>query len=192
MKKTQIPLYRLHFMTALSFVMITFLFSCEPSTDIIPEEEGELPELAVLFESNYVNHAWGYQHNGWFLDNHGKIRKYDMPDRDKWNLPDDDGFISKEDLAENFELANTLVREISRSTVRQKADLIAGTLDGELSERSNRGADMGGRGWYCYFWDADKEMYKRQMLAVTGDWHQFNTAPDAQALLQWLQTIRVD
>ncbi len=193
MTKTQIPSYKCSFLAGLSFILTIFLFSCEPSTDVIPEEEeGQLPELAILFESDYVNHAWGYQHSGWFLDNHGKIRKYEMPDQEKWNKPDNDGFISKEDLAENFELANTLVRELARSTVKEKEGLIAGSLDGEMSDPVNRAADMGSFGWYTYLWDADKEMYKRQVLGIAGDWEQFNLATDAQALLQWLKTIQVN
>lgn len=185
-------LFKSGIFTILSLTLVAFLFSCEPTEDIIIEDEGELPALAVLFEADYVNHAWGYRHNGWFLDNHGNINKYDMPDREEWNTPDNDGYISKEDLAANYALATTLAGEVSRGMVRQQENLIAGTINGEMSDPVNRAADMGGFGWYCYSWDADKEMYKRQTLGLTGDWEQFNLAPDAQALLKWLQTIPVD
>ncbi|MCE7991572.1 MAG: hypothetical protein HEP71_06315 [Roseivirga sp.] len=194
MKNTQkdIKLSHVNIFSGLLILLTTFIFSCEPKEDIIIEEEGDLPALAVLFEADYINHAWGYQHNGWFLDNHGRVRKYEMPDREEWNTPDNDGYISKESLEANYDLANTLAGEVSRGIVRQQEDLIAGAIDGEMSDPVNRAADMGGFGWYCYSWDADKEMYKRQTLGVTGDWEQFNLAPDAQALLKWLQTIQVD
>lgn len=181
-----------HILAGLFLFLTVFLFSCDEPDSVPTEDETELPTLAVLFEANYINFAWGYQHNGWFLDNHGKLKKYSISSSLEWKSPDNQGYISKEDLTANYALATTPFVEVARSIVRQKETLIEGSINGQLSDPVNRGADIGGFGWYCYVWDADKEMYKRQILGASGDWEQFNLEPDAQALLKWLQTFQVD
>ena len=41
-----------------------------------------------MFQLEYVNYAWGYQHNGFIIDNEGNVLTYSNPEN--WNFPDKD------------------------------------------------------------------------------------------------------
>ncbi|MCK9312049.1 MAG: hypothetical protein M0P26_07200, partial [Bacteroidales bacterium] len=51
------------------------------------------------------------------------------------------------------------------------------------------GADIGEMALYCYYWDRKKNKYKRQLLAVTGDYGQINTTSNAIQLTNYLIQI---
>ncbi|MDQ3016156.1 MAG: hypothetical protein M3R25_05480 [Bacteroidota bacterium] len=48
----------------------------------------------VYFQYEYKNGAWGTQHEGWYIDQAGKISRYELPEN--WIEPDSMGFISEE------------------------------------------------------------------------------------------------
>lgn len=171
-------------------VALVMLFSCQSSQDETPTEQPELPaELEVLFQYEYINWAWGYQHSGWFIDNHGKRRKFDISESGNWKNTDSDGYISKDDLAFNFAKATEITQQISLSVVVQNEQLISGTVDGDLSEPESGGADMGAFAYFCYAWNEELQMYKKQLLSVEGDWTQHNISQEAIALTHWLKTF---
>ncbi|GAB5527154.1 MAG: hypothetical protein Roseis2KO_50260 [Roseivirga sp.] len=172
---------------------MVMLFSCEQSQDEAPTEQPELPaELAVLFQYEYINWAWGYQHRGWFIDNHGNRRKFDVSESGGWKNTDNDGYISKEDLTSSLAKATEVSQQIPLSVIVQHEQLIPGTVDGDLSEPENGGADMGAFAYFCYAWDEERQLYKKQLLSVEGDWSQHNTSQEAVALTKWLRTFRED
>ena len=55
---------------------------------------------AILFEFEYINYAWSYQHNGFIIDNEGNVLTYNNPEN--WNFPDSDLRISEKQVAENI------------------------------------------------------------------------------------------
>lgn len=172
---------------------LVVLISCESNQDEIPTGEPELPtELAVLFQYEYINWAWGYQQHGWFIDNHGNRKKYDISQGGEWKNTDSEGYISKEDLAFNYAKATEILQQIPRSVIVQNEQLISGAIDGSLSERESNGADMGAYVYFCYAWNDELQMYKKQLLALEGDWNQYNTNSQAKDLTHWLKTFQTD
>lgn len=183
---------KINYLSGVLLAMV-MLFSCEPSQEEAPIDDPELPtELAVLFQYEYINWAWGYQHRGWFIDNHGNRRKFDISESGNWKNTDNDGYISKEDLAFNFAKATEIAQQIPLLAVVQNEQLIPGTVNGDLSEPESGGADMGAFAYFCYAWNEELQMYKKQLLTVEGDWRQHNTNTDAIALTKWLKTFAVD
>ena len=54
----------------------------------------------ILFQVDYVNYAWGYQHTGFIIDNEGNVRTYKNPQN--WIFPDKDFNIIESQVLENF------------------------------------------------------------------------------------------
>ena len=146
------------------------------------------PDQVAYFEYEYVNHAWGYQHNGWIVDKTGKILGYNLPD--SWTFPDSAGYISEPDLEKNLSKTDTLYNyQISTTELTHKIKLIPGAAKGKLSERKNVMFDAGGWGFSCYIWDKNKHKYRKILLETKGDWEQYNQSPGALSLVTWLKGI---
>lgn len=164
------------------FALISGCFSCE-FNEVMRENE----RMSVLFQYEYVNYAWGYQHHGWFVDNEGNIKGYDMPT--DWRRVDDSGYIAYDSLIYNYQQADALLGKIDLGTLHEKSALIDATLNGYLSELDCQGADMGSKALYCYYWDVYQRKYKRQLLELTGDCEQVNTTEAALQLALFLNQI---
>jgi hypothetical protein len=56
---------------------------------------------AILFQVDYINYAWGYQHTGFIIDNEGNILTYNNPQN--WIFPDKDLSLSESQVRSNLE-----------------------------------------------------------------------------------------
>lgn len=157
--------------------------SCEKS-DINVDNQTQKLNLQILFQFEYINYAWGYSHSGWFIDNEGNVKGYNVPN--DWRIVDSLSYISKDDLIYNYNQTDTLYSQIDSIILNEKTRLIQNTLNGELSEINCHGADIGGFSLYCYFWDNMNSKHKRVLLARTGDCEQINTSTEAKELTEYL------
>jgi len=140
----------------------------------------------IFFEFERHNYAWVFQHNGWMIDNSGKIFGYNLPDA--WTLPDSAGYISETGLEMNLSQTDTLFNyQIGTSELSQKIKLIPWAAKGKLSERKQVMSDAGVGGFYCYVWDGSKNKYKKVLLEIKGDWEQTNLSYEAHTLVTWLK-----
>ena len=165
------------------FIFVVFaLFACDDYF-----KNGDNPKSLILFQYEYTNWAWGYSHSGWFIDNQGNVKGYNMPDDWKW--PDKSGYIAFDSLIFNYHQTDTLYFQIDILSLAEKTNLIKGAINGELSDKVYNGADIGKMALYCYYWDRKKNKYKKQLLAVTGDYGQINTTSNAIQLTNYLIQI---
>jgi hypothetical protein len=141
----------------------------------------------VYFEHHYINHAWGVADRGWMIDNEGRIRGYDRPENYRW--PDSTGHLSFEDLEYNLSQTDTLLFSLNRKELEMHTRLIGGAADGALSDRTQRGADMGSGTLSCYIYDPATGSYKHVLLTASGDWEQSNQSAEAEKLLEWLTEL---
>ena len=65
------------------FILFTVIFITGCKKNIVINEK-----QAILFQVEYINYAWGYQHNGFIIDNEGNVLTYKNPQN--WNFPDKD------------------------------------------------------------------------------------------------------
>ncbi|MCB9034708.1 MAG: hypothetical protein H6553_12780 [Chitinophagales bacterium] len=144
----------------------------------------------ILFQVEYYNMAWAYTHLGIFIDENGNVLKYNLSNNypNNWKRVDSLDYISSKDLLSNINFA-TIDSQINVDTLLQKATLIQATINGTLSDIQYLGADIGLHSYYCYYWDSNKNKYKRQLLFVTGDYQQYNTTAEAIELTEYLKTI---
>lgn len=158
-------------------------WSCSSDDNLPPVNEEQL----VLFQFEYINHAWGYQHNGWLIDNEGNVKEYNLPDDWRWNH--DSEFISKDSLEFNYYQTTATIKQIEQNELNNQKALILATLNGSITEMVCPMADAGAFALYCYYWDESTNLYQRQLLNLTGDCQQHNTTQAAEILTEWLTNL---
>jgi len=141
----------------------------------------------VFFEYRYLNYAWGVADHGWLIDSEGQQRGFDFPE--EYRRPDSTGHISLEDLTHNLGQTDTLLQSVSQKEFEKYARLIRGAAQGILSEKEARGADMGSATLSCYAYDPETGSYTYVLLAVAGDWEQYNQSAEAEKLVDWLKDL---
>jgi len=166
-------------------LLLIFLFllgsSCQKASYYGPDDQ------PVFFEYRYVNYAWGVSDHGWLIDKEGNIRGFEFPL--DFRVPDSTGHVSLEDLEHNLSLADTLLSSISSKEFEKHIRLIRGAADGNLGERTPRGADMGSSILSCYAFDPEIGSYTYVLLARKGDWEQQNLSAEAEKLVKWLKEL---
>jgi hypothetical protein len=149
----------------------------------------------VLFSYSNINHAWGYQNRGWFIDNHGLAKAYRVTDKNLWHEAEksgpDSGYISQSDLLADYVLADKVVFEYSHFIITGKIGLIPKAAAGENSTLEHSAYDAGLGKYSAYYFDKAKGEYKEVVLSISGDWTQTNLSPAADTLNEWLQSFQL-
>lgn len=144
---------------------------------------------AVLFEYEYVNYAWNYQHNGWIIDSHGMIHSFRQPK--DWKYADSAGFISASDMYHNLKQTDSVTGRIDSATLYNKIKLIKPASQGLITEKVNTANDAGSAKLCAFIYDKSKDRYKEVFLAVSGDFTSVNTSKEARELVEWLKHFGV-
>lgn len=144
----------------------------------------------LFFQYEYINYAWGFQHQGWFIDSTGKVYSYNLPESDTWNSGDENGVISASDLNENLSKAHSTGYTINTRELASKIDLINKAKLGEISEPVQVGADAGAMIYSCYTYDSSTKSYKRVILKKLGDYRVDNNSKSAYYLYKWMESVK--
>jgi hypothetical protein len=170
----------------LLFVVIFNLFSCRDS--IISSEIQSLGK--IVFESEYINYAWGYSHNGKYAGEDGKIYSYDLT---KSNIPwndNADGYYSEDELNSKYHHFDTLRSVIPNDTIQWCYDLALLVNPNKYSDTASVGADMGFFTFSIYLYQSEKKKYQKIILNQDGDWHLYNSSKSAIELAQWFKRLQ--
>lgn len=163
----------------LTAITVLLIACCDVET--VPSDYAVQP---VLFEYEYVNHAWVYTHFGWMIDSNGQIKGYSQPK--SWNFTDEDGYISKDDLKENLMNTDTTYGSVNKDKMLKYFDDRFELLYGRVDTADTYMADAGVSLLAIYVWDADKEMYNKKTLATKGDIQLTNKNIKAKPIINWL------
>ncbi len=148
----------------------------------------QLPDQEYFFLFEYINFAWGYQHNGWLMDSTGTVRYFEVPE--KWMVPSTDAAIEIPGIENYVSRADSVITKVDRSVLIRKAQLIDTAAKGEFTEPENVMADAGSWSYYALQYDPDRETYKRILLKQDGDWEIENLSEAAMELYDWMREIR--
>ncbi|MCP4568493.1 MAG: hypothetical protein GY841_13025 [FCB group bacterium] len=143
-------------------------------------------EQKYLFDVTFINFAWGYTCRGFYIDNEGVVRSFDHS-HEQWHPASDEGYTEAE-LADKYFYNNQQIGGVYKTILNAKFDLVDEAAEGPLSPRVNVCYDAGGVSFKAYQYDAVAELYRPVLLYTAGSWAQKNFAPEAIALLEWLQT----
>lgn len=141
-----------------------------------------------LCERSYTNFAWGYQHNGIFVDREGHVYRFDIPRTRLKDQPTGPAYTEAE-LETKYGPSPTVIRTVPREELLEMIRLIPSAARGTYSARTSAGADRGALVSACYVFDADTGLYREVELDVKGDWEYRNLSPEAQKLAAWLESL---
>jgi hypothetical protein len=170
----------------LLLVLLTTLSGCLRPDDIWAKDATEANTL--IFQSEYTNYAWGYNHNGWIMDSSGKVNWFQK--KATWVFPDSLGYVSAVDMQKNFSACDSVLTQVSAKDFALYAEKAIGCANGQMSKATNTMADAGEHIYAIYLYDPGSNRYKRVILDMTGDWSQQNLATKSKEVVEWMKTIK--
>jgi hypothetical protein len=144
----------------------------------------------VLFQYEYINYAWGYQHSGFYIDNDGNVLKYEKPEG--WNFSDSENVLSSARLFENLNKCTVSEKIISSSELTKYSRHIENIASSKVTAPKNVGADMGSIRYYCYRYDKVTDTYKCYLIKMEGDYTCENLNYYSKKVVSWMEEIRRD
>nr|WP_321410550.1 hypothetical protein [uncultured Carboxylicivirga sp.] len=174
MKRILFPIFTLF--------IIFLLTSCQKDSEILPNNQ------RILFQVEYVNYAWVYQHNGFLIDCSGNIYYYNNPS--EWNFIEDDGTFHEKAMNENLTFIDSISHTINYSKIANKAAKIYQASVGPISDLKCEMADAGTIVYSAYILNNQSHKYHRILLNQIGDCSRENLSQAAIQLYHWLQLIQ--
>jgi hypothetical protein len=166
-------------------ILLTTLSGCLRPDDIWAENTDS---STLIFQSEYINYAWGYNHNGWMLDNTGQVKRFQKSA--KWVFPDSLGYVSAADMQKNMAACDSVIAQISSNELALYSEKAISCLNYNMTKPQNLMADAGEQIYAFYIYDFGGNRYKRVVLKMRGDWSQENLAPNAGGIVDWMEKIK--
>ncbi|MGE5419876.1 MAG: hypothetical protein ACM3UT_06795 [Chloroflexota bacterium] len=141
----------------------------------------------ILFQLDYTNYAWGYQHYGYMIDNQGRILTYDNPD--KWNFPDNNFILTEEQVEHNISMCRISDEKISREELEKFSSYIEKISTSKLTAMKNTGADAGTLQFICYSYSENTQVYKGILIKSEGDFSAENLNFHSKKVIAWMRSI---
>ncbi len=169
---------------ALSFIGLS---GCMKINECEHHHDGDrdLIDQPVVFEFEYINHAWGYRHHGFFIEGDGQIRGYGQPK--EWRKIDSSGYIRESDLLFNLDQADTVYGRAGEDDLLYHFGLIDDARYGKIKELDLNMADAGVASIYAYYRHEISGRLERVFLACSGDLNRENTSSAARMIVFWLK-----
>jgi len=175
------------FLAALPLLLRPGWTAPTPTPAASPGWEAPVPldRVRALFAGEYENHAWGYQHHGWYIDPAGDIYAYRYAARRMAGASTDPAAAPV-----RYAARPTKVGHIDARTLTAKRALIARAVGGKVVS-TGMANDAGTYTVRAFLRDpAGKRPAVAVPLYKAGDTANENTAPAAKALSAWLRTLR--
>jgi hypothetical protein len=169
-------------------VILSLLIGCIKLNEFGTDEIGSNQVSSLIFQSEYTNHAWGYNHNGWIMDGTGKVKRFQKSA--PWVFPDSLGYLSEKDMQKNFNVCDTVLAQVNSAEFTFYAGKALNCVNGTLTKPKNTMADAGEHINCFYIYEADNKRYKRIILSMIGDWSQENLAVQAKEVVDWMGKIK--
>ncbi|PKK83878.1 MAG: hypothetical protein CVT49_06405 [candidate division Zixibacteria bacterium HGW-Zixibacteria-1] len=139
-----------------------------------------------IFETEYLNWAWGYRLEGMVIDNQGHIYKYSYNHLDiPWDTASP-GILTVADLDAKFGHNQVLTGFVPMDTLLKYYNMIEVAATGPVSPPVTRCFDFGLMTTLAYQLDTNSGNYNSVILHRSGDVAQMNFSPQANALYRWL------
>jgi hypothetical protein len=163
-----------------------FLTSCEKENYVHFPNAGQ----KVLFQVEYINHAWGFDHSGIVIDSSGNVGYFKFPKN--WHSPDTASWLSESEMNENLTQFDTVFSAVDKNTVLKYFSMLENVSEGQLSKPYNTMFDAGETTYSGYLYDSDKKIYKHVLIKCVGDWSIDNDSPQAEEVYDWLLKTQID
>lgn len=172
------------FMKRNSFIIIIFLSIAFSGCRKNPVP---LSDRQLLFQMDYVNYAWGYQHYGYIIDGEGNILTYDNPE--KWNFPDVNYMLPESQVADNLSKCRRSGEKVPLDELTRFAGYIDNISSSKISAPKNTGADAGSTQYICYRYSGTANSYKGSLLKMEGDFTCENLNFYSKKVVSWMKNL---
>jgi hypothetical protein len=164
------------------FILLLVLLStgCKKNYVISTKQE-------ILFQYDYLNYAWGYQHNGFIIDNEGNVLTYNNPEN--WNFPDNNLSLSEEQVNENINKCVRSGKKISKAELQKYVNYIKNISSSKVTALKNVAADAGSREFICYQFSESSKSYKGSLIRMEGDFTCENLNFFSKKVILWMKDI---
>jgi hypothetical protein len=147
----------------------------------------------ILFQYSYINYAWFFQHEGFFIDNEGQILTYSRssnihPYPDNWHFPDENNRITEAEMNENLLQTEISEKKIDKAILQKYARKLSSIKENAYIEYQNS-YDAGASVPVCYLYDEYTKTYKEILLSQYGDFVSINKDKTAKEIDEWLTAI---
>ena len=142
---------------------------------------------SILFQFEYANYAWGYQHNGFIIDNEGKVFTYNNPE--DWNFPDNDLIINENEVAENISKCMLSNKKIPKDELQKYSNFIKNIAASKITAMKNVAADAGTSEFICYMYSENTKEYKGYVIKMEGDFTCENLNFYSKKVVAWIRDI---
>jgi hypothetical protein len=163
---------------------VILLMSCEKQKG---NEKFPNAHQLILFQIEYINHAWGFSHNGFLIDSSGVVTSFKYPHN--WNYPDSTGYMGESAMEDNINQLDTISFTINKSEMLKYFDKLEKISDGELIVPAYRAYDAGKTDFSGFIYDSNKKQYKHVLIKRVGDFPIDNNSPEAEEVFRWLLRV---
>jgi len=163
------------------FVLQLFIAGCRKANIV---SEGQ----KILFQYDYMNYAWGFQHSGFIIDTEGNILEYNKPE--KWNFPGNDNILTQAEIEENLQSCTPSGQKVPVNELQKFSKYIDNIAASKISARRRKGADMGSQIYYCFQYSEGNGEYRATIIKTEGDFESENLNFYSKRTIDWLKSIR--
>lgn len=164
----------------LVILTILFITGCKKNY-IISDKQ------SILFQLEYLNYAWGYQHNGFIIDNEGNVLTYSNPE--SWNFPDNNFCLTEKQVAENITKCLPSNKKIEIEELQKYTSYINNIASSKVTALKNVAADAGSLEFICYQFSEIKGSYKGYIIKKEGDFTCENLNFFSKKVALWMKDI---
>ena len=161
-------------------VLVVSLAGCRKNIPISDKQQ-------ILFEYEYVNYAWDYQHYGYIIDNEGNVLTYRNPE--KWNFPDRELRISENQVDENLSMCTHSDIRIPKSELQKYSAHIKNIASSKVSALKNEADDSGSSQYICYQYSETSGIYKGTVIKMEGNFSCENLNFYSRKIAEWMKDI---
>jgi hypothetical protein len=169
------------------FKILLLVFPFLISAACIHDDVAVDDDIVVFFQFEYVNHAWGFQHNGFIIDQQGNVYDYEKPD--DWVWPENNE-ISTSAFESNLSKAEGRLAQLDGSDIKEMTKLAKQARYGDLTEQKSVMADAGAEVYAIYTATVGDNILTRHLLQQRGDVYQKNKTSASDEITEWLIDFR--
>jgi hypothetical protein len=136
----------------------------------------------VIFETEYVNWAWGYAYRGTVVFEDGSLFSYDAGNDSVAVLHHADNRYTRDELTAKYARHTVFIRTVASDTVRLMQELASEVVPGHFSDTLSMGVDAGTWKYSVYLFQSASARFEESVLQVEGDIAFQNSSQAATAL----------
>lgn len=161
-------------------ILLVFLLTAGCKKNYIISEKQD-----ILFQYEYVNYAWGYQHSGFIIDNTGNILTYNNPEI--WNFPQKDFTLTENQVAENIASCKQTSEKIPADELQKYKNFINNIASSQVTAEKNVAADAGSSEYICFQYSENTNTYKGSIIKKEGDFTCENLNFHSKKVVAWMK-----